>query len=671
MRRILLCLAVFFIATICNLTAQIPYPGKDPGDAVLNQLEKGHLILENEALKIKFISNGQTISINRFEDKNTNEKIDLENVPVFELWLLDNNQINSNNFTLIKPPAFSNVDGDINALKYANKLSGKKYSADFINENLGLKVHWEAQLRDGSNYVQQVLTFETIGNATVTISQINLIRIPISSGIRKAGIVDGVPMVHKNMFFSIEYPMSKTENNGDDLVSYVPRATPITPSDPFTVSSVWGITPENQLRRGFLYYMERERAAPYHQMSFYNSWGDIAWMDRKMSERACLERIKWIGDSLIIKRNINLNAFLFDDGWDDNRTLWNFHSAFPNGFTKMKEEAEAYGSTLGVWISPFGGYGNAKKLRMEYGRKQNPPFETNEHGFSLSGMVYYKRYKEVLVDFVKKYDITMLKFDGVAGNNLADMEAYLNVTKEIRDVKPDMYFCLTTGTWPSPFFLKYGDCVWRGGGDYGYTGEGSNRQRWITYRDADVYKNIVKRSPLYPLNGLQQMGIFISDLGEFGEFGMNQKDLSDDIWTALATGTAVQGMYINAYRMNSATWDCLANALAWAKENESVMADIHWVGGDPAKGEIYGFAAWSPGKAILSLRNPTSEIKDFEINVADVFELPDNMPTTYLFYDVKERIASGNDKPLKLTESFKITLQPFEVKIFDAFPRKE
>ena len=92
----------------------------------------------------------------------------------------------------------------------------------------------------------------------------------------------------------------------------------------------------------------------------------------------------------------------------------------------------------------------------------------------------------------------------------------MKVTREVRDVKPDIYFCLTTGTWPSPFFLRYGDIVWRGGDDYGYAGEGSNRQRWITYRDADVYRNVVQRSPLYPLNALQRMGIFICDISVFG-----------------------------------------------------------------------------------------------------------------------------------------------------------
>ena len=79
-------------------------------------------------------------------------------------------------------------------------------------------------------------------------------------------------------------------------------------------------------------------------------------------------------DSLIIKRHVPLEAFLFDDGWDDNKTLWGFNAtAFPNGFTKMREVAEACGSSIGVWLGPFGGYADAKKERLEYGKNQNPP----------------------------------------------------------------------------------------------------------------------------------------------------------------------------------------------------------------------------------------------------------------------------------------------------------
>jgi len=670
MKEILLIFAVLISGMISKINGQFAYPGNDPGQASLKSLGK-QLVLENNALKAVFLIDGKRFVLLSFSDKRTKEDFKINN-SLFELVLPDKSIISSDDFVLMKEPVQTELIPDIKSVTYVNRLPGKKFSAVLKNSKLGLNVNWEAHLRDGSNYVRQVLTFNSV--SPVRISRITLIRLPANSDIRKEGDLDGLPIVHKNMFFAVENPLNKVEEievkEGNKysriLQSYLPVMAPISSMNIVNISSVWGTTPEGQLRRGFNYYFERERSAPYHQMSFYNSWGDIAWNDRKMSERACIERIKWIGDSLINKRNVNLSAFLFDDGWDDDRTLWQFHSGFPNGFTKMKQEVESYGSTLGVWISPFGGYSIAKQRRIEYGKKQNPPFETNATGFSLAGPNYYKRYKEVLIDFVKKYDITMLKFDGVAGGDFDEMEAYLKVTKEIREVKPDLYFCYTTGTWASPFFAMFGDVVWRGGGDYGYTGAGSNRQKWITYRDAEVYKNVVILSPLYPINALQRMGIFICDPSVFGEFGMDEKDVSDDIWAAIASGTSVQGLYLNAYRMNSKAWNCLAEALNWAKSNESVMADIHWIGGNPAKGEVYGHAAWSKEKAVLMLRNPSAVEKSFDVNVSDVFELPQDAKNDYRFFDVKALKTTAAKQPVAEGKAFTISLKPFEVKVFDA-----
>ena len=657
---------VFLLAlmsAINYLTAQIPYPGEDPGQAIIQILHGKRVILENNVIRMEFANDGKKITIRGFEDKKSHDQIRIDDLPLFEFILQDSSVITSNDFKLVSSPVISDFQGNPDATTYADRLSGKKYSADLENQGNGLTVHWEAVLRDGSNYVRQIFKFTA--KDVNKISGITLVKLPVNIGVRKEGIVDGSPIVHNNMFFALEYPLSKVEQNKKYIIAYLPRLQ----ND---VSTVWGVTPDNQLRRGFLYYVERERAHPYHQVLHYNSWYDISWNDRKFSESECLDRIKWFGDSLINKRHVQMKGFLFDDGWDDNKTLWKFHTGFPDGFTKLKKAAQSYNSDIGVWLSPFGGYGNSKMLRMEYGKKQNPPFETNDQGFSLSGPVYYNRFKEVTGNFIKNYDICIFKFDGVGMGNGAgivyqkDVEAFLRLLKDLLGMKSDLYLSLTTGTWPSVYWLMYGDNIWRGGDDTNVMGEGSKRQQWITYRDADTYKNIVIRGPLYPLNSLMLCGICIADNGIPGSFEMDEKDISDEIWSFFATGTNLQELYINPHKLNTANWNCLADASIWAKENETVMADAHWIGGDPAKGEVYGFAAWSSGKAVLSLRNPSKIEKIFEVNVATVFELPANIRDKYLFYDAREISTTGEKQTIAQGQSFRITLQPFEVKIFNA-----
>jgi hypothetical protein len=657
---------LILVSLFNNIISQIPYPGDDPGQARLQTLQGNKVILENKVVSMGFFNNGEKITLQSFEDKKTHEQLKPGNSALFELVMLDSSLITSNDFRLVNSPVASDFPGNPDATTYADRLPGKKYSADLENQEKGLFVHWEADLRDGSNYVRQIFKFKT--NNPDRISRIILVKLPANIGLRKEGTVDGSPMVHNNMFFALEYPLSKIEQNEKFMIDYLPRL--MTP-----VSTVWGVTPANQLRRGFLYYVERERTHTYNQVLHYNSWYDISWNDRKFDENECLDRIKVFGDSLVNKRHVKMKAFLFDDGWDDNKTLWQFHSNFPDGFTKLGKAAESYNSGIGVWLSPFGGYGNAKTLRLEYGKIQNPPFETNDQGFSLSGPVYFNRFKEVTANFIRKYGICMFKFDGLGRGSGAgivyqkDVEAFLKLNNELLEIKPDLYLSLTTGTWPSVYWLKYGDNIWRGGDDTNMMGEGSKRQQWITYRDADTYKNVVKRGPLYPLNSLMLCGICIADNGYPGMFEMNDKDISDEIWSFFATGTNLQELYINPHKLNTANWNCLAEASTWAKENESVMTDVHWVGGDPAIGEVYGFAAWSPEKAVLSLRNPSSVEKIFEINVSRIFEIPHNVRYKYSFYDARTNMANGKKQALAQAKLFRITLQPFEVKVFNAEPQ--
>ena len=657
---------IWLIAGLNCSIAQVGYPGNKPGLASIKKIGKT-ITFENKALAMSFATNGDKLSITGFSDKQTNEHLAIGKSSLFSL-LVGDKTITSNDFTLIGLTTISDITGDESALKYADKLSGKKLSADLEDAKLGLKVHWEASLLNEGNYVRQVFTFNAADS--VKISKITLVQLPSSIGIKKEGTVDGSPLVHSNMFFSLEHPMSQTLANKSSVSIYLPRLNPVYNSAPLTVSSVWGITPVGQLRRGFLYYVERERAIPYRQFLHYNSWFDISWDDSKLNDSVCLDRIKAFKDSLIDKRHVKLKAFLFDDGWDDTKTLWQFNAGFPNGFTNIAKAAKEANSTLGVWISPWGGYDEHKKQRLAYGAKQTPPFETNENGFSLTGPNYYKRFRGVTTSFIKDYNISIFKFDGVGAGNGAsgasityqkDIEAFLKLITELRTDKPDLYLSLTVGTWPSVYWLKYGDAIWRAGEDTGLGGEGPKRQQWITYKDGQAYENIVKRAPLYPLNSIMYHGICIADRGLPGTLEMDNKNISDEIWAFFGSGTSLQELYVDPHKLNSVDWDCIRDASNWSKAHAKQLADTHWVGGNPLKGEVYGYAGWADKNGVLSLRNPTAHTQTFIIHTRQVLDIPSSYSANYSFYDAKTNAKT----PLYTGENFVVKLAPFEVKVLE------
>jgi hypothetical protein len=670
-----LVIAFFLLAFNPAAFSQFQYPGNAPGKAKAS-LSSKEIFLENNAVKIVFQINGNQIYPVSFTDKANRHTLNLLPLNWFELSMHDGNIISDKDFKFLDKPLIKSTAPKERSARYSDHLSGKVIEANFINPSSGLTIHWQASLSDGANYIKQKWTFQT--RDSLQIVKYVMLEVPAASIIQE-GTVDGSPLVSKEMFFALEHPMSHNEIGGGKAVSYLPWQNALLHSDNLVITTVSGVTPANQLRRGFLYYLERERAHPYRPFLHYNSWYDLSWVDRKMEESSCIDRIRLYGDSLIKKRHVPLKAFLFDDGWDNDSTLWQVSSNFPDGFTKMHSLAGSYGAHLGLWLSPWGGYGESQEQRLKYGRMQHPPFETNSNGFSLAGPVYFNRFKEVTTNFMLKDGVSIFKFDGVGAGNGAsgagltyqkDIEALLLLTKDLRTVNPDLYLSLTVGTWPSPYWLYYGDAVWRAGSDFGLTGKGDKRQEWITYRDAESYKNVVKRAPLFPLNSVMLHGINISKVGYPKQLEMDFKGISDGIWSFFGSGTSLQELYINPHLLTPEMWDCLAAAAKWAEENAKVLQDVHWIGGDPAKEEIYGYAAWSPAKGVFTLRNPSPDSQTINIDVQKIFELPAQIPSYFKLSSAINKNDPSSKMKVQKGKSFTVALAPFEVKVFDAIPLK-
>ena len=91
---------------------------------------------------------------------------------------------------------------------------------------------------------------------------------------RVVGAVDGSPVVADNLFFACEHPMAQNVTKAASSARY--HGFGRSGRRSLTVASVVGVVPAGQLRRGFLYYLDRERARPYRPLVYYISWFDIA-----------------------------------------------------------------------------------------------------------------------------------------------------------------------------------------------------------------------------------------------------------------------------------------------------------------------------------------------------------------------------------------------------------
>ena len=285
------------------------------------------------------------------------------------------------------------------------------------------------------------------------------------------------------------------------------------------------------------------------------------------------------------------------------------------------------------------------------------------------------QFHDATLGLLKNYGINQFKLDGTGSPDKvtpgsefdSDFAAAIALIGDLRAVKPDLFINLTTGTWPSPFWLRTADSIWRGGEDHEFAGVGSNRQRWITYRDADTYGGIVRLGPLYPLNSLMLHGMVYArsarglDVDPFGDF-------TSEVRSYFASGTGLQEMYISPDLLTERNWDDLAAAAKWARAHAATLRDSHWIGGDPARLQVYGWASWSPGRAIVTLRNPSDQPRDFALDIGAALELPAQEARTWNAVPAYEKASVP--RALTAGRAATVHLAPFEVLVWELSPAR-
>lgn len=569
------------------------------------------------------------------------------------------------------PARVEDLKANSNASRYSDRVPGIAVHYELSDANGLFHADWSLVLRDGSRYVRQILTV-TADNLPLALEDVRMIdaRLP---GAVVSGVVKGSPVVAGDFFLGFESPLSQSSVIGDHAVSELQSGVAIGAGQSAHYSSVIGVATRGQMRRAFLSYIERERAHPYRTFLHYNSWFDIGFFT-PYTQQDALDRIHEIGDELNKKRGVTLDSYLFDDGWDNHNDLWRIRDDFKDGFAPLTKAAAEYGTAPGIWLSPWGGYGPPKQERLVAAKKDG--YEIVDGGLALSGPKYYARFHEAVTEMVKKYGVNQFKLDGTGNADLvvkgssfsSDFDAAIHLIGDLRKLKPDLYINLTSGTYPSPFWLFYADSIWRGGEDTEFAGVGTSRERWITYRDADTYDEVVKAGPFYPLNSLMLHGIVFAQKAPYLSDDPGG-DFRNEVRSYFGTGTQLQELYITPSLLTVADWDILAEAAKWSRRNASTLVDTHWIGGDPRWLAIYGWAAWTPQKGILTLRNPSDKAQDFAVDIGRAFELPPAAARRYSAHSPWTKDTGQPSIALTAGQPYTFHLAPFQVVTLEALPQ--
>ena len=616
---------------------------KQPGVAKITQKSNSYQ-LANKVLKASFINAGGKLYFNGCSELGLQPSTEL-----FKVLLGDGKTITASEMKLedVKMVTLAeNPSAATASLRYA----GKALEARFTYEELSIV--WRAVLRNGSHYLRTEMDIQAAKDLPMKgIVAMNYLVAKNSAytAPEVVGNTRGAILASNHIFAGLETPMGlnscKDEGNATHIEGLWRRNTTLKAGKIWNISSVVGLVAPKQLRRSFLAYSERERAVAWRPYPVYISWYELN-IDRNnaqapsykgnMTVEQCADVVSHWKTHFYNKYQMAPKAFVWDDGWDQYGT-WTFNPNFPNGFDEPANEAKKMGTGIGAWLGPVGGYGQSGECRRAYWRSKG--------GMQLSNEDYYNFFIRCCTNMIDRYDFRFFKFDGISAQASAigpdegtrgeeNAEAIISIERAVRQKRPDIFLNTTVGTWASPFWFHFTDAVWRQEGDYGEAGDqGTDRERWITYRDRLVYQNFIQRSPVCPINTLMTHGFILSRWGAVSK-NMDYDGIVREMRCAFACGSGMVELY-NDYKLMDeikdnqgnagALWKDLAECIKWQQEQADVLPDAHWVGGNPwdgKKANVYGWAAWNGKKSVLTLRNPSTSAQTFTTTLREALDIP-------------------------------------------------
>lgn len=616
---------------------------KQPGVAKITQKSNSYQ-LANKVLKASFINTGGKLYFNGCSELGLQPDTEL-----FKILLGDGSTVAASKMKL-EDVKIVTLGEDPSAATASLRYAGKALEARFTYGDLSIT--WRAVLRDGSHYLRTEMDIKAARDQSMKgIVAMNYLVAKNSAytAPEVVGNTRGAILASNHIFAGLETPMGlnscKDEGNATHIEGLWRRNTTLKAGKTWNISSVVGLVAPNQLRRSFLAYSERERAVAWRPYPVYISWYELN-IDRNnapapsykgnMTVEQCADVVSHWKTHFYDKYQMAPKAFVWDDGWDQYGT-WTFNPNFPNGFDEPANEAKQMGTGIGAWLGPVGGYGQSGEYRRAYWRSKG--------GMQLSNEDYYNFFIRCCTNMIDRYDFRFFKFDGISAQASAigpdegtrgeeNAEAIISIERAVRQKRPDIFLNTTVGTWASPFWFHFTDAVWRQEGDYGEAGDqGTDRERWITYRDRLVYQNFIQRSPVCPINTLMTHGFILSRWGAVSK-NMDYDGIVREMRCAFACGSGMVELY-NDYKLMDeikdnqgnagALWKDLAECIKWQQEQADVLPDAHWVGGNPwdgKKANVYGWAAWNGKKSVLTLRNPSASAQSFTTTLREALEIP-------------------------------------------------
>ena len=383
----------------------------------------------------------------------------------------------------------------------------------------------------------------------------------------------------------------------------------------------------------------------------------------------------------------SLDSYVVDDGWFSYKAdFWDFNKKFPNGFTDLAEQCKSYGSGLGVWLSPRGGYTKNKKIAKRIQKAGNGYMNEESEEICVASEKYVDKMCDLMIDMTNKYGVNLWKLEGFAiqpcndpnhdhmtGGKydmyfITDMwHKWIELFEKYRassEAAENCFINLTSYVNPSPWWLQWVNAVWlQNSHDVGFAenlDEQPKCEAEITYRDSRYYDAFSVRSYQLPFKAVfNHEPVYATG----AETEYTDEEFEKYLFWCAIRGAALNELYISPSIMSDGKWAALAKVMRFQKENFSLLKNTSLIGGNPEENNVYGFVSWTEDGGIVALRNPANEEAPLTLTLNKLMGVPEDIENLKR-ENIYCKSLAENDELYSYNDKLDITLHPFEAVIF-------
>lgn len=378
-------------------------------------------------------------------------------------------------------------------------------------------------------------------------------------------------------------------------------------------------------------------SAPSEFRVQYNSWYDN---EKNITEGNITEAFSEIDKEFANSELAPLDTYAVDDGWTDYgapKGFWTFNNKFPDQFNSIAKLVQNFGSDLGVWIGPRGGYGTNGTIANSL---QQQGLGVNAGGsIDVADRTYLENYAKLVCDFQDKWHVNYWKWDGFAdegqynhfgagvdgvpghsGNDkvkghmtgganqmyhCTDMwEGWIDLYETVRKNAEkngiaNYWISSTTHTIPSAWLLQWVNSVWlQCQFDHARTAHGSTvHDGNLNARDAVYYNFINGHQFQFPLAHIYNHDPVYGKTGTaMTQTTATAEGFQNYLYTIAGRGTAFWELYYSDAIFDEEKYEVNAEFLTWYEENFHLLRNARMFGKWPVEGVdlMTGGAAHSP-----------------------------------------------------------------------------